>query len=291
MIRSMTGFGRSDGAAGAGGYAVEVRSTNHRFGEVVCRLPRDLASLEGRIKRVVKDHLQRGRAEVFVGRSAPVAEGHLTIDTDGLRAARDALRAAQTTLQIEGEIGLDLLIGFREFFSFRSQPVDEEAVWPEIESALVNALASWDAARGREGEALATDIRQRLATIDELLRGVEADAAGVAAEIADRLRDRLATLLAGSEVDPSRFEQEVGLLATRADIAEEIVRLRSHIEQFQRTLATAQAPGRRLDFLLQEMVREVNTIGSKTTQVTVTNRVVGLKEAVEQIREQVQNLE
>jgi len=291
MIRSMTGFGRSDGAPGEGGYAVEVRSTNHRFGEVVCRLPRDLAGLEGRIKRVVKDHLQRGRAEVFVGRTGATVDGKLSIDTDGLRAARDALRAAQTTLQIEGEIGLDLLMGFREFFSFQPQPVDEAAVWPEIESALGSALASWDAARGREGEALAADIRQRLATMDELLRGVEADAAGVAAEIADRLRDRLAALLAGSEVEPSRFEQEVGLLATRADIAEEIVRLRSHIEQFTQTLATVQAPGRRLDFLLQEMLREVNTIGSKTTQVAVTNRVVGMKEAVEQIREQVQNLE
>lgn len=291
MIRSMTGFGRSDGAAGEGGYVVEVRSTNHRFGEVVCRLPRDLSGLDARIKRVVKDHLQRGRAEVFIGRTGATVEGHLTIDTAGLRAARDALRAAQASLQMEGEIGLDLLLTFREFFSFQAQPVEEEVAWPEIEPALATALASWDLARGREGEALAADIRQRLATLHELLAGVETEAAGVALEIADRLRARLATLLAGSEVDPARFAQEVGLLATRADIAEEIVRLRSHLAEFTATLDQGAAPGRRLDFLLQEMGREVNTIGAKTTQVAVTNRVVKMKEAVEQIREQVQNLE
>jgi uncharacterized protein (TIGR00255 family) len=291
MIRSMTGFGRSDAAAEDSGYLVELRSTNHRFAEVVCRLPRELVGLEARVKQAVKERLQRGRVEVFVGRTGAAQQGNLVIDTAGLRGALAALRVAQGVLQVAGEVGLDQLLTFRELFSFQSPPVDEQAAWDEMAAALHAALERWDTSRRREGEALAVDVRQRLATLSELLQGVEVDSAGVAVEIAQRLRGRLAELLAGSGVDPARFEQEVGLLATRADITEEIVRLRSHLQQFAAALDEGDAPGRRLDFLLQEMVREVNTIGSKTTQVAVTNRVVRLKEIVEQIREQVQNIE
>jgi uncharacterized protein (TIGR00255 family) len=291
MIRSMTGFGRGDAAAGEGAYVVELRSTNHRFAEVVCRLPRELAGLEARIKQAVKERLQRGRVEVFVGRTGAAKHGNLAIDVAGLHGALDALRAAQGALGVEGEIGLDQLLTFRELFSFQSPPLDERQAWNDMAAALEVALERWDTTRHREGEALATDVRRRLASMGELLDGVEGDSAGVAAEIAERLRGRLADLLVGSGVDPARFDQEVGLLATRADITEEIVRLRSHLKQFSAALDEADAPGRRLDFLLQEMLREVNTIGSKTTQVAVTNRVVRLKERVEQIREQVQNVE
>jgi uncharacterized protein (TIGR00255 family) len=291
MIRSMTGFGRSDAAAGEGGYLVELRSTNHRFAEVVCRLPRELVALEARVKQAVKERLQRGRVEVFVGRTGATKQGTLVIDTAGLRGALDALRAAKEVLQLEGDVNLTQLLTFRELFSFQSAALEEAAAWTEIGATLQVALERWDAARRREGEALVADVRQRLATMGELLQGVEADSAGVAAEVAERLRGRLAELLAGSGVDPARFEQEVGLLATRADVTEEIVRLRSHLQQFANALDEGDAPGRRLDFLLQEMLREVNTIGSKTTQVAVTNRVVRLKETVEQIREQVQNVE
>jgi uncharacterized protein (TIGR00255 family) len=291
MIRSMTGFGRSDATAGEGGYAVELRSTNHRFAEVVCRLPRDLAVLEGRVKQTVKERLQRGRVEVFVGRTGAAQQGNLVIDTAGLRGARDALRAALAALQVEGEIGIDQLLNFRELFAFQPPTLDEEGAWRAIAAALQLAVERWDTARQREGDALAADVRQRLAAVGELLDGVEADSVGVTVEVAERLRGRLAELLVGSGIDPARFEQEVALLATRADITEEIVRLRSHLQQFSAALDEGNAPGRRLDFLLQEMAREVNTIGSKTTQVAVTNRVVRLKETVEQIREQVQNIE
>jgi len=274
---------------GAGGVQVEVRSVNHRHGEVVCRLPRDLMALEERVKGVVRGTLRRGRVELFVNRSAVEGGGQLRVDTEGLKEVAGALRMVKEATRVEGEIDLALLMGFREFFSIQTEPVDDEAVWADLEPALDDAIREWDAARLREGAQLVADLKRRLATLATLVAEVEGEAAGVREELMERVRGRVAEL--GVEVEAGRLEQEVALLAMRADIQEEVTRLRAHLTAFTATLDGEGPVGRRLDFLCQEMVRETNTIGSKSGRLSITERVVSLKETIDQLREQVQNLE
>ena len=287
MVRSMTGFGR--GTGGTGGVQVEIRSVNHRHGEVVCRLPRDLMGLEERIKGVVRRTLRRGRVELFVNRSAAEGGGQLRVDTEGLKEAAGALRMVKESTGVEGEIDLALLMGFREFFRVSPEPVDDETVWADLEPSLSDAVREWDAARRREGAQLVADVRRRLATLATLVAEVEGEAEGVREELMERVRTRVAEL--GVEVEAGRLEQEVALLAIRADIQEEVTRLRAHLTTFTAALEAEGAVGRRLDFLCQEMVRETNTIGSKSARLSITERVVSLKETIDQVREQVQNLE
>ncbi len=287
MVRSMTGFGR--GTGGAGVVQVEVRSVNHRHGEVVCRLPRDLVGLEERVKAAVRRRLRRGRAEIFLSRSPLQGGARLHVDSEGLREAAGALRAVQEATGIQGEIDLGLLVGFREFFTVHSEPVDDEDVWRDVEPALEAALGQWDEARRREGAHLVADLQGRLATLTTLVAEVEGEAEGVREELAERVRTRVAEL--GVELESGRLEQEIALLAMRADIQEEVTRLRAHLAAFTTTLEAEGPVGRRLDFLCQEMVRETNTIGSKSARLAITERVVRLKEIIDQVREQVQNLE
>lgn len=288
MVHSMTGFGRG-GAAGRKAVQVEVRSVNHRHGEVVCRLPRDLMGLEERIKGMVRRVLQRGRVEVFVTRSPVEGGGQLRVDIEGLREAAGALRMVKEATGVEGEIDLALLMGFREFFTVQAEPTDGETVWHAIEPALVDAIEEWDAARRREGALLVADLRRRLAIFATLVAEVEGEAEGVREELMERVLGRVAEL--GVEVEAGRLEQEVALLAMRADIQEEVTRLRAHLAAFTAALDANGPVGRRLDFLCQEMVRETNTIGSKSSRLSITGRVVSLKETIDQVREQVQNLE
>lgn len=288
MVHSMTGFGRG-GGAGRGAVQVEVRSVNHRHGEVVCRLPRDLMGLEERVKGMVRCTLRRGRVEVFVNRSSVEGGGQLRADTEGLQEAVGALRMVKEATGIEGEIDLALLMGFREFFTIQSEPIDDAVVWQDVEPALGDAIREWDASRRREGAQLVADLRRRLATLATLVAEVEGEAAGVREELMERVRGRVAELAV--EVEAGRLEQEVALLAIRADIQEEVTRLRAHLKAFTAALDADGPMGRRLDFLCQEMVRETNTIGSKSSRLSITERVVSLKETIDQVREQVQNLE
>ncbi|NCO57739.1 MAG: YicC family protein [Nitrospirae bacterium CG18_big_fil_WC_8_21_14_2_50_70_55] len=286
MVHSMTGFGRGDGR---GGVQVELRSVNHRYGEVVCRLPRELLGLEERLKEQVGRRLRRGRVELFLARPLAVGGGRLCVDTEGLKEAVGALRMVKEAAEVEGEIDLGLLLGFREFFTIQVGSVDEESVWLEIEPPLAEAIQQWDMARRREGAQLVVDLRHRLATLATLVAEVEGEAGGVREELGERVRARVAEL--GVEVEAGRLEQEVALLAMRADIQEEVIRLRAHLATFTAALEADGPVGRRLDFLCQEMVRETNTIGSKSSRLSITERVMRLKETIEQVREQVQNLE
>ncbi len=282
----MTGFGRGGGGDGP---QEEVRSVNHRYAEVVCRLPRELSGLEGRIKERLRRHLRRGRVEVTVGRWLTPGGARLVVDTEGLKEAVGVLRLAKEALEVEGEVDLPLLLAFREFFAVESEPVEDEVAWGELQPALDAALAEWDRARRHEGAALAADLLRRVARLEGLVAEVEAEAEGVRQELAARIRERVAEL--GVEVEPGRLEQEVALLAMRADVQEEITRLRAHLAAFRRGLEGDGPVGRRLEFLCQEMGREINTIGSKSARLTITERVVALKEALDPVREQVQNLE
>ena len=299
MTLSMTGFGRgaarTDGPDGSAEATVEVRSVNGRGADVTVRLPRALAAREAEVAGIVRERLGRGTATVAVSVEQTAAAGALRVDAAAARAVAETLRALRTAAGLtadEAPITLDALVRPPEGLPrpLAAAPADEADAWPLVAAALADALGAFDAMRAAEGAALEADLRARLATLDGLADAVEARAPLRVDEARARLRDRLAEMLADTRLDPSRLETEIALLADRLDVSEEVVRLRSHLAQARTALDAPEAAGRRLGFLVQEILREVNTIGSKASDAEVAHLAVSMKEAVEQIREQAANV-
>jgi uncharacterized protein (TIGR00255 family) len=288
----MTGFGRGEAAGERRSFTVEVQSVNHRFLEVRCRLPKRLLSLEPRLQRAVQQRFARGHFEVAV--QEQVLEGSrrtLKVDLTLARQYVEALRTLQRELQLYGDITLEMLASQRELLAVEEPEESLDETWPELEPALTAALDALAAMRRREGEALTAALEKYLQDVRAVIAGLLARAPALVASQRDRLRERVAELLDGRLPDAARLEQEVALLAERSDIAEECDRLSSHVTQFREALVQVGPQGRRLDFLLQEMIREANTAGSKVSDAALAQEVVGLKTALERLREQVQNVE
>jgi len=288
----MTGFGRGEAAGGGRAYTVEVQSVNHRFLEARCRLPKRLTGLEPRFQRAVQQQFARGHFEVSVqekdldGRTRT-----LKIDLGLARQYVESLRTLQQEMNLPGQVTLEMLAGQRELISVEESEETLEEVWAEMEPALLAALDALATMRSQEGAALTQALRRHLDEIEGVLSRILGRSSDLVTTHRNRLRERVADLLDGRLPDPLRLEQEVALLAERGDVAEECDRLRSHLGQFRETLDRAGPQGRRLDFLLQEMNREANTIGSKAADASLAQDVVELKTAIERLREQVQNIE
>ncbi len=283
----MTGFGRAESAE----FAVEVQSVNHRFLEVRARLPRRWSGLEQRIQQAVQQRFARGHFDVTLEDRSQEGSRSLRVDLDLARQYVTALRTLQRELSLTGEVSLEMLAGQRDLVAVEEAEEDLEAIWASLEPVLVRALTALAGMRQREGEALAAALERHVLDVEAGLGRIRTRAPEAVHAQRDRLRERVRELLDGRLPDPERLEQEVALLAERGDIAEECDRLASHLSQFREALADAGPQGRRLDFLLQEMNREVNTIGSKAGDAAIAQEVVGLKTAVERLREQVQNVE
>jgi len=288
----MTGFGRGETAGRGRVYTVEVQSVNHRFLEARCRLPKRLAGLEPRFQRAVQQEFARGHFEVSVQEKD--LDGRTRILKIDLALARqyvESLRTLQQEMHLPGQVTLELLAGQRELISVEESEETLEEVWAELEPALLAALEALATMRRQEGAALTQALRRHLDEIEGVLSRILGRTSDLVTAHRNRLRERVAELLDGRLPDPLRLEQEVALLAERGDVAEECDRLRSHLAQFRETLDQAGPQGRRLDFLLQEMNREANTIGSKAADASLAQDVVELKTAIERLREQVQNIE
>ncbi len=288
----MTGFGRGETAGRLRAYTVEVQSVNHRFLEARCRLPKRLAGLEPRVQRAVQERFARGHLEVSVqekdldGRSRT-----LKVDLALARQYVESLRTLQREMDLPGQVTLEMLVGQRELISVEESEETLDEAWAELEPALLAALHALAAMRCQEGAALDQVLRRHLDEIESILSRVLGRTSDLVTVHRNRLRERVAELLDGRLPDPLRLEQEVALLAERGDVAEECDRLRSHLTQFREALGQSGPQGRRLDFLLQEMNREANTIGSKAADASLAQDVVELKTAIERVREQVQNIE
>lgn len=292
MLKSMTGYGRAEGATATHFYTVEVQALNHRFTDIRVRLPRTLASLEHELHREVQRRFHRGRFDVQV---AETPQGEvprvLRIDRMVARQYVEALQDLQAELRLSGEVTVEALIGLRDLVNLEPAEVDLGEVGAVVKEVLHRALNEVDLMRGKEGEVLAQDLALGLDRIEAALQAVEVRGPQVAEAYRQRLRERASALLGASPPDPDRLEQEVVLFADRSDISEECTRLRSHLQQFREILRAAGPHGRRLEFLLQELQREVNTIGAKAADVVISPMVVQMKTEVERLREQVQNLE
>jgi len=292
MLKSMTGFGAGRARVGDEEVSVEVRSLNHKFCEVKARLPRELASLEPALTKQVKDRLARGSVELLVKRQASTASG--TVPTVDLNLAREYLR---TFRELARELGLPEEVSWAQIANqqgvvrLEEKGVDLESATPAVMTALDQALSALEKMRLVEGEAIRADLDARMKLLEGWSREVAQLAPRAVQEYQQRLTERVAELARGVAVDPQRLAQEVALFAERTDIAEEVTRLASHLEQFRVLMASSEPAGRRMDFLVQEMHREVNTTGSKSQHADISARVVSMKAEVERIREQVQNIE
>ncbi|MBF5046311.1 YicC family protein [Aggregicoccus sp. 17bor-14] len=292
MLRSMTGFGAGRARVGDEELSVELRSLNHKFCEVKARLPRELATLEPALVKQVKDRLARGSVELLVRRQSPTATGTVpTIDLGLAREYARAFRELSSSLGLSGELSLSQLVNQPGVVRLEERGANVEEAATACQAALGQALSALEEMRRVEGEAIRADLESRLS----LISGWASEVAQLAPRSVDdyrrRLEERVAELSRGMTVDPQRLAQEVAVFAERTDIAEEMTRLSSHLEQFRALIQSSEPSGRRMDFLVQEMHREVNTTGSKSQHAEISNRVVSMKAEVERIREQVQNVE
>jgi uncharacterized protein (TIGR00255 family) len=291
MIRSMTGFGAGRASSGGEEITVELRSVNQKFCEVKARLPRELAALEPGLVRQVKDRLARGGIDLSLRRTGPGGSMAPRVDGPLAEAYARAYAEVQVRLGLHDPIRLADIVAAEGVIRLDERDTDLDAARGAAEKALGVALEALLAMREREGEALGADLEARLATVLSLVAQVEVLAPQAVEHHRTRLAERVRELTQGMPIDPGRLAQEVALLADRSDVAEEITRLRSHVAQARQLLAGQEPAGRKLDFLVQEMHREVNTIGSKSQHAELSGLVVSLKAEVERMREQVQNVE
>lgn len=292
MIKSMTGYGRGAWQGDGKKVEVEIKSVNHRYCDIALRLPRRLSPLEAQVRNLIRQRVSRGRIEVFVQvEDSTPAEQKLELDLNLAKDYHLALKTLQQDLGVPGEVRLETLATFKEIFSRKEVETDLEKEWTVVQQALEAALSTLEEMRRDEGLKLREDFEGRLETIGGMVEEIEGKAPLALRLCRDRLAQRVQELSEGLEIDEARLAQEVAFLAERSDITEEIVRIRSHLNQFREMLKSPDPAGRKLEFLLQEINREANTIGSKANDAGIAQVSVGIKSELEKMREQVQNVE
>ncbi len=292
MIKSMTGYGRVEAICDGRNIVVEAKSVNHRFLEIALRMPAALYPLEMEYKKKIGERFKRGRIDVSIRLEGDGAEpSKVNLNLEVARDYFDVLTRLKNEFNLQEPIGLKTFISFRDIFT---PPVETQLngdFLNSVEKTLQEALSMLVNMRQDEGIALFSDMQMRLQTIGETMGTIRSRAPQVVMEYQKRLSDRIKELSVGFELDAARLAQEVAIMADRCDITEEIVRMQSHIGQFEALLQSDEAEGRKIDFLLQEMNREINTIGSKSNDVEIARQVIEAKSELGKLREQAQNIE
>lgn len=297
MIRSMTGYGRAEGRHKGTPIVVEVRSVNHRYCEVVARLPRALQGQDERVRGIVQANLSRGRIDVTITYNGERDPGRgLMLDLTLARRYLTLLTDLRRKLKLVGSPDVALVAGFPNVIKPAELAIEDRGAVQSVERVLTRALKAVAGMRVHEGRALERDLSARVDEIERHLATIRRRLPDIIQEYSERLRGRVTRLLEGmgegkDRIEPSRFAQEVAVLADRSDVSEELTRLDSHLGQFRGFLRKSEPVGRSLDFLLQEINREITTIGSKAGDVAVTQEIVAVKTELEKVREQVQNVE
>lgn len=294
----MTGFGKGEAADARAVTVVQLKSVNNRFLELGLKLPPELWAHEAEAKALIQAAISRGKVDVHVRESpwpGAVPAGP-ALDVERARAWQEAVRSAARGLGLPEALGLQDLLRLPgvlggEAAAPRDDTAEIRRRWQALRAALEQACAGLKASREREGAALAAEMQSLLAQALEQVEGIEASSARLQSGLGERIRARMAQVLEGVAVDEARVVQEAALLADKADIREELVRFREHVAEFRRLLAEDGPVGKKLDFLCQELLREANTMGSKSPEAGLTQAVVGLKSLVERLKEQVQNVE
>ena len=292
MVKSMTGYGRAVETVNGREFTVELRSVNNRCLDCTVQLPRALSFAEDAVKQAVKGAISRGKVDVFISvRSEGAEDVKITLNTAMVEGYLGAMHQMAKDYGIREDISVSLLSRMPDVFTVDKPEVDEEQLLADLLSVVNQALERFDAMRSAEGRALENDLRSRGQTILSLVEQVEAGSGQTVADYRTRLENKLKEVLANTAIDESRILTEAAIFADKVAVDEETVRLRSHLDQMNNMLTTGGAIGRKLDFLLQEMNRESNTIGSKCSDVRMARIVVDIKAELEKIREQTQNIE
>lgn len=292
MIKSMTGFGRAEEIIGGRDIIVEIRSVNHRYYEFSARVPRAYGYLEEKLKSYINGKISRGKVEVSVSITA-VETGDTLIEVNKSTAKGyiDALRAANEELGLTDDLTLSRLMRLPDIFTVRKTSEDEEVIWNDVKAVADKAAERFIAMRETEGAKMKDDILERADVIEQLVFEVERLSPISAENYRNKLYSRLCEVLQDKNIDEQRIVTEAAIFADKTAVAEETVRLKSHIRQLNDMLTLSEPVGRKLDFLIQEFNREANTIGSKAQDIAITKLVVDLKSEIEKIREQIQNIE
>ncbi len=292
MIKSMTGFGRASAELDGYVITVELKSVNHRYFEFSSRIPRQYGFLDEKIKSYINSKVSRGKVDCFIGIEALNTEAaEVVVNNTLAQAYVKALKELEEKYELKADYGVNAVSRFPDVLVTKKAEEDEEALWIKVKSVADEAIEKFVAMRLREGEKMRDDVLSRAETILSSVEYIEKRSPETVKEYNDKLIERVHELIGDVSLDEARIIQEVAIYADKVAVAEETVRLRSHIDQLKSFLDSDEPVGRKTDFLVQEMNREINTIGSKANDVEIARRVVDVKAEIEKIREQIQNIE
>lgn len=292
MIRSMTGYGRCETVVDGRAVTVELKSVNHRYFEFSCRTTRGYSFLEEKMKSYLQGKISRGKVDAYISVEAlESAEAQVLLNHPLASGYVHALRELAERYDLQDDISVSTVARYSDIFSVHKSPEDEDAVWASVQKAADEALEQFLKMREAEGQRLKADVLSRADTIMGLVGQIEARSPQTVAEYRERLQQKMEELLGDTTIDEQRLLMETAIFADKVAVAEETVRLRSHFKQMQEMLDSGEPIGRKLDFLVQEMNREANTIGSKAVDSQIAYMVVDIKAEIEKIREQIQNIE
>ncbi len=291
MIRSMTGFGRAASRMKEGGWSIEIRSLNHRYFELSLKAPPSLYGIEDRIRELCQSRVKRGKVMVNINETNGAELEGLALDEKVLRFYLSAIHRIQRRFRLEGQLSVSDLLSLPRIFSMEKKAVAPEKLWRALRGPLQSAIETLVHSRVREGQTLLKDLLGRIGKIERTVHHIEARVKRSPEVYYERLRGRIEKLLQEKLAREERIWQEAALLAERSDVTEEMVRLKSHLQLFRSKILKEEEVGKELDFLLQEMNREVNTLSAKAQDFEISKEVVGIKAELEKIREQIQNIE
>ncbi len=292
MVRSMTGFGRAQASVEGYNITVEIRSVNHRYFEFYAKMPRTYAFLEEKVKSLLSTGISRGKVECSIQLEATADESVVvTVNEPLAKGYVAAIGEIAEKFNISNDLSALSVARFSDVLSITKAPVDEDLLWEKVSPVVQSALDSFVSMRETEGEKLSQDVLSRAEIILENVSYIEERSPETVKLYSEKLLERMRNVLGDTQIDESRILTEAAVYADKVAVAEETVRLRSHIDQLRSMLASSEAIGRKLDFLVQEINREANTIGSKAQDVDIARRVIDIKAEVEKIREQIQNIE
>lgn len=292
MVKSMTGYGRGNIEEGGRSFSVEIKSVNNRYLDVNIRLPRQLSSLEDNIRKYVASKISRGKIDIYISQEKFSQDDvTVTVDEQMAESYYNAYKFIKDKFNLQEDISLALLAKAPDVISIEKKDEDIEVIWTALKKSLDEALSMFIDMRCKEGLKLSDDIIERCNLILSKVNIIEERAPKLVEEYREKIKTRVGEYLKEVEVDESRLLNEVAFFADKSNTTEEVVRLKSHIEQFKNAFSSSEPIGRKLDFIVQEMNRETNTIGSKANDINITNLVVDIKSEIEKIREQVQNIE